>query len=52
VFIGGGLFGGLVGTRLAGLLSTGRGVLHIAFAGLIILVALYMAARTFTTFLQ
>ena len=52
VFIGGGLVGGLVGTRLAGLLSAGRGVLHIAFAGLIILVALYMAARTFTTFLQ
>jgi hypothetical protein len=45
VFVSGGLFGGLAGTRLAGLLSAKRGVLHIAFAGLIIVVALYMAAR-------
>lgn len=51
VFIGGGILGGLAGTRLAGLLSTRRGALHLAFAGLIVAVAIYMAIRTATAFL-
>jgi uncharacterized membrane protein YfcA len=45
VFIAGGLVGGLIGTRLARLLSTRRGALNIVFAVLIILVAIYMLSR-------
>ncbi|MBU1306105.1 MAG: sulfite exporter TauE/SafE family protein [Alphaproteobacteria bacterium] len=50
VFIGGGVLGGLVGTRVAGLLSERKGVLKSAFAGLVIVVAIYMAARTVGAF--
>lgn len=46
VFIGGGALGGLVGARVAGVLSIRKGALNTAFAGLIIAVAVYMAART------
>ena len=46
VFVGGGMLGGLAGTRVAGMLATRKGALNIAFAGLIVLVAIYMAART------
>ena len=45
LFIGGGLLGGLVGTRSARLLSERRGALNTVFAGVIIAVALYMLAR-------
>ncbi|WDR04260.1 sulfite exporter TauE/SafE family protein [Devosia algicola] len=51
VFIGGGLIGGILGTRTAVMLSTRKGVLNMAFAGLVILVAIYMAAKTFIAFL-
>lgn len=47
VFIGGGAFGGLIGARVAGTLAARKGVLNTAFAGLIIAVAIYMAAKTF-----
>ncbi|MGV8855360.1 MAG: sulfite exporter TauE/SafE family protein [Devosia sp.] len=50
VFVGGGVLGGMVGTRVAGVLSTTKGALNIAFAGLIVVVALYMAARTVGAF--
>lgn len=50
VFVGGGMLGGLVGARAAGFLSTRKGVLNMAFAGLIIVVAIYMAAMTATSF--
>ncbi|WP_193337093.1 sulfite exporter TauE/SafE family protein [Devosia beringensis] len=50
VFVGGGVLGGLLGTRVAGRLSSKKGALNIAFAGLIVVVALYMAARTITAF--
>jgi hypothetical protein len=45
LFIAGGIVGGLIGTRSARLLSARRGALNIVFAGVIILVALYMLAR-------
>jgi uncharacterized protein len=45
LFIAGGIIGGLIGTRSARLLSTRRGALNVVFAGVIILVALYMLAR-------
>ncbi|WIJ26922.1 sulfite exporter TauE/SafE family protein [Devosia sp. RR2S18] len=51
VFIGGGVLGGLVGARVAGLLARQKGLLNTAFAGLIILVALYMAIQTATAFI-
>jgi hypothetical protein len=44
-FIAGGIAGGLLGTRLAKLLSARRGALNIVFAAVIIAVALYMLAR-------
>ena len=47
VFIGGGVLGGLIGARVAGAIATRKGVLNTAFAGLIIAVAVYMAANTF-----
>ena len=50
VFVAGGVLGGLGGTRIAGVLSTRKGALNIAFAGLIVVVALYMAARTMSAF--
>jgi uncharacterized protein len=45
LFIAGGIAGGLIGTRSARLLAERRGALNIVFAGVIILVALYMLAR-------
>jgi uncharacterized membrane protein YfcA len=45
-FIVGGVFGGLVGTRLAVTLGSMRGALNTVFAGVIVLVAIYMLART------
>lgn len=51
VFIGGGFLGGLLGARLAGVLARQKGMLNIAFAGLIVLVAIYMAAQTVTAFI-
>jgi uncharacterized membrane protein YfcA len=49
VFIGGGMLGGLVGARVAGLMASRKGLLNTAFAGLIVAVAIYMAAQTLTT---
>lgn len=51
VFIGGGVVGGLIGARVAGLLALQKGMLNMAFAGLIIVVAIYMAAQTVTAFI-
>jgi uncharacterized membrane protein YfcA len=48
LFIAGGIAGGLIGTRLAKLLSARRGALNIVFAAVIIAVALYMLARNLT----
>lgn len=48
LFIAGGIAGGLIGTRLAKLLSARRGALNIVFATVIIAVALYMLARNLT----
>jgi uncharacterized membrane protein YfcA len=45
LFIAGGIAGGLIGTRSARLLAARRGALNIVFAGVIIVVALYMLAR-------
>jgi uncharacterized protein len=45
LFIGGGIAGGLLGTRLAQHLSARRGALNVVFAAVIIAVALYMLAR-------
>jgi uncharacterized membrane protein YfcA len=45
LFIAGGLVGGLIGTRLAQLLSARRGALNIVFAAVIMAVALYMLVR-------
>lgn len=46
VFIGGGAIGSLAGTRLAGRLADRKGALDLVFAGLILIVALYMLYRT------
>ena len=51
VSIGGGFVGGLLGARLAGVLARQKGLLNIAFAGLIVVVAVYMAAQTVTAFI-
>lgn len=51
VFIGGGVLGGLVGARVAGLMASKKGLLNTAFAGLIVAVAIYMAAQTVTAFI-
>jgi uncharacterized membrane protein YfcA len=45
LFVAGGLVGGLIGTRLARILSARRGALNIVFAVVIILVAIYMLTR-------
>jgi uncharacterized protein len=45
-FIAGGVLGGLVGTRLAVTLASMRGALNTVFASVIVLVAIYMLART------
>ena len=46
IFIGGGVLGGIAGTRLAGTLGKTRGRLNTAFAGVIFAVALYMLVRS------
>jgi hypothetical protein len=46
LFVAGGIGGGLLGTRSARYLSERRGTLNIVFAAVIIVVALYMLART------
>jgi uncharacterized membrane protein YfcA len=51
VFVGGGLIGGLMGARLAGVLARQKGLLNTAFAGLVVVVALYMAVQTASAFL-
>ena len=48
LFVAGGIAGGLIGTRLARLLSARRGALNTVFAAVIIAVALYMLARYLT----
>jgi hypothetical protein len=50
LFVAGGLVGGLIGTRLARLLSARRGALNIVFAVVIILVAIYMLTRNLFLF--
>src|SRR6476469_794424 len=49
LFIGGGIIGGLFGTRLARLASARRGALNIVFAAVIIAVAIYMLARNLSS---
>ena len=46
IFIGGGVLGGIAGTRLAGTLGKTRGRLNAVFAGVIFAVALYMLVRS------
>jgi uncharacterized protein len=46
VFILGGVFGGLAGGQAAKALGARRGALNIIFAGIIVVVAIYMLART------
>jgi uncharacterized membrane protein YfcA len=46
MLIAGGVVGGLAGARLAGSLGARRGALNAAFAGVIVVVAIYMLART------
>lgn len=46
VFIAGGFIGGLVGARLGKALSGHKGMLNTLFAGMIFLVAIYMAYRS------
>lgn len=50
VFIGGGVIGGVAGTWGAGVLSARKGLLNSLFAGMIIVVALYMAINTSSAF--
>jgi uncharacterized membrane protein YfcA len=46
IFIAGGVGGGLAGGRVARLLGGRRGALNIVFAGIIVLVAIYMLVRS------
>ena len=46
VFIAGGIVGGLAGGQMAHKLGGRRGLLNIVFAGIILVVALYMLARS------
>jgi uncharacterized protein len=46
LFIAGGVLGGLAGTRLARNLAAKRGVLNMAFSGVIVVVAIYMLGRS------
>jgi uncharacterized protein len=46
IFIAGGVGGGLVGGRVARMLGERRGALNIVFAGIIVLVAIYMLVRS------
>jgi uncharacterized membrane protein YfcA len=45
IFIGGGVVGGIAGARLAATVGGTRGRLNVAFAGVIVAVALYMLVR-------
>lgn len=49
VFILGGMLGGVAGAGVASHLATQKGRLHMAFAGLLVLVALYMGAQSLST---
>lgn len=51
LFIGGGFIGGLLGARLAGMMALRKGMLNIAFAGLVMVVAIYMAVQNIGAFL-
>lgn len=46
IFVGGGLLGSMAGTRLGRVLAARRGLLTRVFAGLILVVAAYMLARS------
>ncbi len=46
VFIAGGIAGGLIGENMARRLSTKGGALNIAFAGLVVVVAVYMLVKS------
>ncbi len=46
VFVAGGVAGGLLGARLAKRLAVRRGALNVVFAGLIVVVAIYMLYRS------
>jgi uncharacterized membrane protein YfcA len=46
LFILGGVFGGLAGGRAAKALGARRGALNTVFAGIIVVVAIYMLARS------
>ena len=48
-FIVGGVVGGLAGGHLAGALGSRRGALNVIFAALILVVAIYMLARSMTS---
>ena len=50
VFVGGGVLGGLLGTRLARVVDRRRGHLNALFAGLIFAVAAYMLVRNLSAF--
>jgi uncharacterized protein len=49
IFIAGGIVGGLAGGRVARALGERRGTLNVVFAGVIVLVAIYMLARSILT---
>jgi uncharacterized membrane protein YfcA len=46
MFIGGGLVGGIVGTRVSGLLAARKGLLNRLFAILVLCVAFYVMAKS------
>jgi uncharacterized protein len=48
LFVGGGVLGGLAGTRIAGALAKRRGLLQRAFAVVLVIVAVYMLYRSFS----
>jgi uncharacterized protein len=50
VFIVGGVAGGILGRRLAGILAARRGALNIVFAAIITAVAIYMLVRAIAAF--
>lgn len=50
LFVAGGMLGGLAGVRAARLLADKKGMLNIVFAGLIVVVALYMLVRSLGLF--
>ncbi|MEO5807934.1 TSUP family transporter, partial [Devosia sp.] len=52
LFVAGGVVGGLLGSRAAVRLAGHKGALNVAFAGLVLVVAVYMAANTFSSVLK